>query len=66
MSDALTAASALKVDKVAALLIDTSNRPQQEAARVADAMGARYLPLPHGDAEALSHAVRTHVRERGP
>jgi magnesium chelatase subunit D len=66
MSDALTAASTLKIDKVAALLIDTSNRPQQEAARVADAMGARYLPLPHGDAEALSHAVRTHVRERGP
>ncbi|GAP34400.1 magnesium chelatase subunit D [Piscinibacter sakaiensis] len=55
--DALAAARALRADGLAALLIDTSPRPQPTARELADAMGARYLALPHADARALSQAV---------
>lgn len=41
-----------------AVFIDISTRPRAEAARVAAAMGARYLPLPNADAARLSAAVR--------
>jgi magnesium chelatase subunit D len=41
------------------LLVDTSPRPQPVAARLAQEMGAVYLPLPHADAVTLSRAVRT-------
>jgi magnesium chelatase subunit D len=40
------------------VLIDTSPRPQPAAAQLAEAMGARYLALPHADARAVSAAVR--------
>lgn len=67
MSDALAAAAAIKSGNVHGILIDTSNRRVNEAAqRIAEAMGARYLPLPHGDAETLSHAVRQHARRSSP
>ena len=41
----------------ATLLIDTSPRPEPLAERVARELGARYLPLPHADASAMSRAV---------
>lgn len=66
MSDALAAAAAIKSGNVPGILIDTSNRRASEPAqRVAEALGARYLPLPHGDAETLSQAVRHHARRSG-
>ncbi len=40
------------------LFIDTSPKPQQEAAQLAGAMRARYIPLPHAGAAAVSMAVR--------
>ncbi len=52
------AASAFGALDMASVLIDTSPRPQSEAAALADAMAARYLPLPHADSAALSQAVR--------
>ena len=55
--DALKAARALRAAGVAALLLDTSPRPQEAAREVAAAMGARYLALPHADARQLSRAV---------
>jgi magnesium chelatase subunit D len=58
-ADALTAARRLAAMRLAAVLIDTSPRPQPQAERLARAMGARYLPLPYADAGALSRAVRT-------
>jgi magnesium chelatase subunit D len=67
MSDALTAAAAIKAGNIPGILIDTSSRRASDAARrVAEAMGARYLPLPHGDAETLSHAVSQHARRCVP
>jgi magnesium chelatase subunit D len=56
--EALSAARNFRATGHDALLIDTSPHPKPEAADIANAMGARYLPLPHGDATAISNAVR--------
>jgi magnesium chelatase subunit D len=42
----------------AAILLDTSPRPQPQAERLAQEMGARYIPLPYADAATLSRAIR--------
>lgn len=57
-AEAMAAARALRVSRVAALLVDTSPRPNPFAARMAAEMGAHYVPLPYADAGALSRAVR--------
>lgn len=55
--DALAAARRVALAGTDALLIDISPRPRPEAARLAEAMRARCLPLPHADARALEQAV---------
>jgi magnesium chelatase subunit D len=57
-TDALAAARRLAARGARCLLIDTSPRPAEAAARLAAAMRARYLPLPHVRADLLSAAVR--------
>lgn len=57
-ADALDAARRLRHSGAAALLIDTSPRPQPQARGLADALGAQYLPLPHAGAGELSRAIR--------
>jgi len=54
-ADALHAATLLR--GTAAILVDTAPRPHPFARRVAEAMGARYLPLPAADPARLSGAV---------
>jgi magnesium chelatase subunit D len=61
-ADALAAARAWKARGLAALVIDTSPRPEPRARALAEAMGARYLALPRADAHDLAAAVRR-VRE---
>lgn len=56
-AEALAAARAIAGLQVAAVLIDTSPRPQPQAERLAAALGARYLPLPYADASAMSRAA---------
>lgn len=56
-ADALTAARTIASANLDAVVIDISPRPRPEAARVAEAMRARYLPLPFADAKALNAAV---------
>jgi len=56
--DALAAARAMQADGFAALLLDTSPQPQPPARDLAAAMGARYVPLPHAGAAAVSQVVR--------
>ena len=56
--EALRAARAWRACGLQALLIDTAPRPQLQARALADAMRARYVPLPHADARALLGAVR--------
>jgi magnesium chelatase subunit D len=57
-AEALESARRLRTTGIAALLVDTSPRPNPFASRLAEAMGARYVPLPYADASALSRAVR--------
>lgn len=55
--DALAAAKGIASAMLDAVVIDISPRPRPEAARIAQAMRARYLPLPFADAKALKAAV---------
>ena len=56
-ADALTAARGIASAGLDAVVIDISPRPRPEAARLAEAMRARYIPLPFADAKALKTAV---------
>ena len=56
-TDADTAARAIGQARIAAAFVDISARPRAEGARLAEAMGARYLPLPRADASAMHAAV---------
>ncbi|WP_010162286.1 magnesium chelatase subunit D [Sphingomonas sp. PAMC 26617] len=55
--DAEQAARAIGQTGISAAFVDTSARPRPEGARLALAMGARYLPLPRADATAMHRAV---------
>ena len=56
--EAMQSAQQLAQVQVPVLLIDTSPKPQQEAATLANAMRARYLPLPHAGSAQLAQTVR--------
>ena len=56
-SDALQAAKLFGARQFKTVLIDTSPRPQATARLLAQAMGCRYLPLPHADAGTLAGAA---------
>lgn len=55
--DALASARVVRSLELTALLIDPSPPPQPKAERLAQEMGATYLPLPYADARTLSRAV---------
>ncbi len=57
-AEALDSARRLRALGCAVLLIDTSPQPTPAAARLAEALRGRYLPLPYADATRLSLAVR--------
>ena len=57
-SDALAAASQLRLGGYSALLVDASPQPQPLAQQLAAAMGAQYLALPYAGAQSLNQAVR--------
>ena len=56
--DALAAAKVIAQAGLSTILVDTSPRPQRQAETLARTMRARYLPLPHADAQGLSTAVK--------
>ncbi|MCC7055148.1 MAG: magnesium chelatase subunit D [Gemmatimonadaceae bacterium] len=58
MRDALDAAATFRASNLACVVIDTSPRPEPMARKVAEAMGARYVPLPVVDARAIAGAVQ--------
>lgn len=58
-AQALDAAGRLHRARVESLLLDIAPRPQAAALALAARMGARYVPLPHAGAQALSAAVRS-------
>jgi magnesium chelatase subunit D len=57
-ADAASAARAIRALGLTSLMVDTSPSPHPAARRLADGMGAQYLPLPRADAVTLSKAVR--------
>ncbi|MFO1323581.1 MAG: magnesium chelatase subunit D [Burkholderiales bacterium] len=57
-AEALHAARAAAADAIASVLVDTSPHPAKEAREVADAMGARYVALPHAGAAQIAAAVQ--------
>ncbi|MBT9455497.1 MAG: magnesium chelatase subunit D [Burkholderiaceae bacterium] len=57
MQDALAAAARLRAQGLRSVLIDTSPRPQPQAVALAQAMAARYVPLPQGQAADVHAAV---------
>ncbi|KPL53432.1 hypothetical protein ABB55_15400 [Prosthecomicrobium hirschii] len=63
-ADALAAAARLRVHAVPTLMLDISDRPNPRAGRLAEAMGATYLPLPRADAGVVAAAVRSRVPAR--
>ena len=65
-TDALAAGRALARGGFAALMIDTADHPSQAARTLAEAMRARYVPLPHAGARAVSAAVRRERDTAGP
>lgn len=62
-ADALQSARQLALMQAPLLLIDTSNKPQREAAELAQAMRARYLPLPYAGSERVAESVRAIARQ---
>jgi magnesium chelatase subunit D len=62
---ALAASGALAQARIAALFIDTSPRPNPLAQQLAARMHARYVALPHANAQALSGAVKAAVGRSG-
>ncbi|MBE7211498.1 MAG: VWA domain-containing protein [Gluconacetobacter diazotrophicus] len=57
-ADAALAARALRAAGHPAILLDTAPRPDPRARALAEAMRARYLPLPRAAAPALASAIR--------
>lgn len=57
MQYALTVSLRLRSSGLASVLIDTSPRPQPAAMALAQAMSARYVPLPQGQASEVHAAV---------
>jgi magnesium chelatase subunit D len=57
-AQALAAARRVRADGLRCLLVDTAPRPQPLAERVAEQMGAKYLPLPHARSTSLNVAIR--------
>jgi len=56
--EALLMARRVRADGIASLVIDISPAPGQQSLALADALGARYVPLPHGGAASITQAVR--------
>jgi len=55
--DAMRAARTIAAARLAGVVIDISPRPRAEAAAIASAMQARYLPLPQASAATLSKVI---------
>ena len=57
-TDALAAATEMRLRGISSLLVDTSPQAQEAAKNLAKAMGAQYLALPYAGANSLNQAVR--------
>ncbi|MFM9927349.1 magnesium chelatase subunit D [Variovorax sp. H27-G14] len=62
--EALDSARRVRAAGIRTLVLDTSPHPQEPARRLAEEMGAVYLPLPHAGAAEMSRAVRAVTMDR--
>lgn len=60
--DALASAQRWRGSAIAAVVVDTSARPEPRARALAQRMDALYLPLPHARADTLNLAVQSVAR----
>jgi magnesium chelatase subunit D len=60
--DAHASAQRLAKHGFASVVIDTSPRPQIKAQRLAQELGARYMPLPAADPARVAQAVQAATR----
>jgi magnesium chelatase subunit D len=60
--DALASAQRWRGSTIAAVVVDTSARPEPRARALAQRMDALYLPLPHARADTLNQAVQAVAR----
>ena len=56
--EAMNAARAIRAQGHRTLLVDNSARPEPRAGKLADDLGALYLPLPRASSDMISKAVR--------
>jgi magnesium chelatase subunit D len=56
--EAASAAKAIRAQGHRSLLVDNSARPEPRAGKLADELGALYLPLPRANSDMISRAVR--------
>lgn len=60
-ADVERASKTLKALGFSSMVVDTSARPGPQARKLAERLGARYMPLPLADAARLANAVRAHA-----
>ena len=61
MADALAWAQAWRSLSCAAVWLDTATQPDAKAQQLAQAMGARYLPMPHAQAQRMAAVMQSLV-----
>ena len=59
LEDALTLARVWQRHQLPAIWLDTSARPEPQAQQLAQAMGARYLPLPLANGQRMAQAIQS-------
>ena len=65
LQDAETAARAFRPAEIRTLMIDLSDSRSGPAQRLAELLGASYLPLPHADAALISKSVSAAMKAEG-
>ena len=65
LQDAETAARSFKPAEIRTLMIDLSDSRSGPAQRLAELLGASYLPLPHADAALISKSVSAAMKAEG-
>ena len=61
MADAMAWAQAWRSMSCAAVWLDTATQPDAKAQQLAQAMGARYLPMPHAQAQRMAAVMQSLV-----
>lgn len=59
--DSTLAARSIAAENLQCVLVDTANRPQLDAQKLAKMMDAHYLPLPRADARGINRMVRASI-----